>query len=280
MDNTRGINQGKFAIRQIDPYWEILRYLASGNAVDWDYDGTGHEKDWGITFELDTSQQPPAYQIPITCAEQYTVLIKLLKLGFTELPVRVTSFRAEAVAGGVALHWEVADERDVAGFNLYRRPTAEGPATVDYAKLNETLIAGRSPYSYVDGVAEAGRDYEYLLEGVDVKGGTSTFGPVKGRAPGKALPRVAALYQNWPNPARDATTIKFELAQPGAVALEVYDFSGRKVRTIFEGAADAGAKEIAWNVADEAGRPLAPGVYVFRLRTSAETLSRRLVVTR
>ena len=260
--------------------WEVLRYLASGNAVDWDYDGTGHSKDWGFTFEIDTSQQPPAYQIPITCAEQYTVLIKLLKLGFTELPVRVTSFRAEAVAGGVALHWEVADERDVAGFNLYRRPAVESPTSADYAKLNENLIAGRSPYNYVDGVAEASRDYEYLLEGVDLKGGTATFGPVKGRASGKTLPRVAALYQNWPNPARDATTIKFELAQPGAVALEVYDFSGRKVRTLFEGAADAGAREIAWNVADEAGRPLAPGVYVFRLRTSAETLSRRLVVTR
>ena len=260
--------------------WEVLRYLASGNAVDWEYDGKGHPKDWGFTFEVDTSQQPPAYQIPITCAEQYTVLIRLLKLGFSDLPVNVTSFRAEAAAGGVALHWEVANEREVAGFNLYRRPTAEGPAPVDYVKLNENLIAGRSPYNYVDRGVEPSRDYEYILEGVDLKGGTSTFGPVKGRASGKALPSVATLYQNRPNPARDATTIKFELAQPGAVGLEVYDYAGRKVRTLYEGHADAGANEIAWNVADEAGRPLAPGVYVYRLRTSAETLSRRLVVTR
>lgn len=260
--------------------WEVLHYLASGNAVDWEYDGTGHEKDWGFTFEIDTSFQPPAYQIPITCAEQYTVLIKLLKLGFTELPVNVTSFRAEAAAGGVALRWEVANERVAAGFNLYRRPAAEVPATVDYAKLNENLITGRSPYSYVDRAAEAGRDYEYLLESVDAKGGTATFGPVRGRASGKALPEVAALYQNWPNPARGTTTIKFELAQPGPVALEVYDYAGRKVRTLFEGAAEAGAREIAWTVADEAGRPLAPGVYIYRLRTDAETLSRRLVVSR
>ncbi len=261
-------------------FWETLRYLGSGTACDWEYDGKGHDKCWGFTFEIDTSQQPPAYQIPITCAEQYPVLLKLLKLGFSELPVNVTSFRAEAAGGGVALHWEVANERDVAGFNLYRRPAAEGPAPVDYAKLNKNLIAGRSPYNYVDRGAEAGRDYEYLLEGVDLKGGTSTFGPVKGRASGKALPRVATLYQNRPNPARDATTIKFELAQPGAVALEVYDYAGRKIRTLFEGHADAGAEEIAWNIADEAGRPLPPGVYVYRLRTSAETLSRRLVITR
>ncbi len=261
-------------------FWETLRYLGSGTACDWQYGGTGHNKIWGFTFEVDTSQQPPAYQIPITCAEQYTVLIKLLKLGFTELPVNVTSFRAEAAAGGVTLHWEVANERDAAGFNLYRRPAGEGPATVDYAKLNKNLIAGRSPYNYVDRGVEAGRDYEFLLEGVDLKGGTSTFGPVKGRAAGKTLPRVATLYQNWPNPARDATTIKFELAQPGAVGLEVYDYAGRKIRTLYEGHADAGAKEIAWNVADEAGRPLAPGVYVYRLRTANGTLNRRLVITR
>jgi carboxypeptidase T len=261
-------------------FWETLRYLGSGTACDWEYDGSGHDKCWGFTFEIDTSQQPPAYQIPITCAEQYTVLLKLLKLGFTELPVNVTSFRAEAASGRVALRWEVDDERDVAGFNLYRRPAAEGSATVDYAKLNKNLIAGRSPYNYVDRDVEAGRDYEYLLEGVDLKGGTATFGPVKGRPSGKALPGVAALYQNWPNPARDATTIKFELAQPGAVALEVYDYAGRKVRTLFDGRTDAGAREIAWNVADEAGRPLAPGVYVYRLRTATGTLNRRLVITR
>ncbi|HUU56153.1 MAG TPA: M14 family metallopeptidase, partial [bacterium] len=61
--------------------WECLGYLASGNAVDWEYDGTGHARDWGFTFEIDTAFQPPASQIPITCAEQYTVLLKLLKLG-------------------------------------------------------------------------------------------------------------------------------------------------------------------------------------------------------
>jgi carboxypeptidase T len=260
--------------------WEVLRYLASGNAVDWEYDGKGHDKDWGFTFEIDTSQQPPAYQIPITCAEQYTVLLKLLKLGFTELPVNVTSFRAEAAAGGVALRWEVANEAEVAGFNLYRRPVAEGPAPATYAKLNRNLIAGRSPYNYVDREPEAGRDYEYLLEGVDLAGRTSTFGPVKGRASGKALPRAAALYQNWPNPARDATTIKFELAQPGNATLEVYDYAGRKIRSLFEGHADAGAKEISWDVADDAGRPLPPGVYVYRLQAAGETISRRLVTTR
>ncbi|NIT37429.1 MAG: T9SS type A sorting domain-containing protein [candidate division Zixibacteria bacterium] len=261
-------------------FWETLRYLGSGTACDWEYDGKGHAKCWGFTFEIDREFQPPAYQIPITCAEQYPVLIKLLKLGFSELPVNVTSFRAEGVEGGVALRWEVANERGLAGFNLYRRPVAPGPAVPDYLKLNRTLIAGRSPYNYVDRELEAGRDYEYLLEGVDLNGGTATFGPVRGRAPGKALAKAAALHQNRPNPARGATTITFELAAAGEASLEVYDCAGRKVRTLYAGHAGAGAHELSWDVTDEGGRPLAPGVYVYRLRAGGETLSRRMVAAR
>ena len=260
--------------------WEVLRYLASGNAVDWEYDGTGHAKDWGFTFEIDTAFQPPASQIPITCAEQYIVLLKLLRLGICELPVEITSFDARAAAGGVALRWTVSNQGDVAGFNLYRRPRAADAASNDYARLNASLITGRSPYNYVDRETEAGRDYEYLLEGIDLAGGTATFGPVVGRASGKALAKAAALYQNRPNPARSETTFAFTLPVAGDATLEVFDAAGRKVRTLYAGAAPAGETEVAWNLADDAGRPLAPGVYVYRLRAGGETASRKLVMAR
>jgi hypothetical protein len=259
--------------------YEVLGYLASGNAVDWDYAGTGHPKDWGFTFEIDTSFQPPASQIPVTCAEQYTVLIKLLKLGVCELPVEITSFDARALPGAVALRWTVAAEGELAGFNLYRRPRLAEAASADYAKLNASRITGRSPYDYVDRGVEAGRDYEYLLEAVDLSGGTATCGPVVGRASGKTL-AGAALCQNRPNPARASTTIAFALATAGDATLEVFDAAGRKVRVLRSGAAAAGEDEVCWDLTDEAGRPLAPGVYLYRLRAGGETLSRRMVVAR
>jgi len=258
-------------------FWETLRYLGSGTACDWFYGGTGHEKIWGFTFEVDREFQPPGSQIPITCAEQYPVLLKLLKLGVCELPVKVTSFDARAIPAGLALRWTVADPRDVAGFNLYRRPAAAGPAVADYDKLNASLITGRSPYTFADRGVQAGRDYEYLLEGVDLSGKTSTFGPIQARASGNALPRAATLYQNRPNPASGTTVIAFALASPGEVALEVFDAAGRKVATLYEGTAPAGETEVAWALADDAGRPLAPGVYLYRLRLGDETLCRRMV---
>jgi carboxypeptidase T len=270
-ENLSGWDHGNF--------WETLHYLGSGTACDWLYGDTGHDKVWGFTFEIDTAFQPPASQIPITCAEQYPVLLKLLKLGVCELPVEITSFDARGLAGGVALRWTVYDQGDVAGFNLYRRPRAAA-ATNDYRRLNASLITGRSPYNYVDREAEAGRDYEYLLEGVDFSGGTTTCGPVVGRASGKAPAKAAALYPNRPNPARSETTFAFTLPVAGEAALEVFDAAGRKVRTLYAGAAPAGETEVAWNLADGTGRPLAPGVYVYRLRAGGDTLSRKLVIAR
>lgn len=259
--------------------WTVLGYLASGNAVDWEYDGAGHSKIWGFTFEIDTSFQPPAQQIPITCAEQYPVLIKLLKLGVCELGVKVSSFRAQGTPGGIAVAWETAGEENLAGFNLYRRLQSENAAT-EYVKLNARLIKGRSPYKYWDRNVTAGNDYEYLLEAVDTQGRRETFGPVKGRAPATFPAGKAILHPNWPNPTADATSIKFELREGMFITLAVYDTAGRRVRTLWSGPAAAGATEVRWNLTDERGQPVAPGVYIYCLTAPDANLSRRLVVIR
>jgi hypothetical protein len=40
------------------------------------------------------------------------------------------------------------------------------------------------------------------------------------------------LFQNYPNPARDGTVIKFTLPARAEVELAVYDLSGRRVATV------------------------------------------------
>jgi flagellar hook assembly protein FlgD len=89
-----------------------------------------------------------------------------------------------------------------------------------------------------------------------------------------------ALYQNRPNPARSATTITFDVVEAGNASLEVFDLAGRRVRTLYDGPADAGAHEISWNLDDDAGRPVPPGVYLYRLESGGESTYRRLVTAR
>jgi outer membrane protein assembly factor BamB len=84
-----------------------------------------------------------------------------------------------------------------------------------------------------------------------------------------------------PNPFRDATTIRFALAQPGPVTLEVFDAAGRCVRTLLRGAERGpGEQRVVWNGIGAGGAPAARGVYFFRLAAGSETRSGRVLLTR
>ena len=89
-----------------------------------------------------------------------------------------------------------------------------------------------------------------------------------------------ALQQNAPNPFNPATTIRFSLAESGNARLAVYDISGRIVRTLVVGQLSAGEHDVVWDGADAAGRPVASGVYVYRLMTPSGALVRCMTLVR
>ena len=191
--------------------------------------------------------------------------------------VILESFTATPRDGNVVVAWKAAVEVDHAGYNLLRVEDAGGDAA--YAKLNRALITGRSPYGYVDADVKAGTAYKYLLEAVDLTGHKERFGPVRAKLPAGSK-HVFALAQSYPNPARDSATIKFSLAAAGDVTLAVYDLSGRRVATLASGAAASGEREIVWNLTDDGGAAVPPGVYIYRLQAPGGTAARRLVVAR
>jgi len=81
-----------------------------------------------------------------------------------------------------------------------------------------------------------------------------------------AVPETFALYQNVPNPFNPVTTIRYDVpAGGGDVSLRVYDVGGRLVRTLVSGRQTAGEKAVTWDGLNEAGGPVATGVYFCRL---------------
>jgi len=195
-------------------------------------------------------------------------------------PITLTSFTARAAREGVSVRWTTGSEKMLAGFNLYRRPAVGETidnATVSYAKLNQSLIKGRSPYVFADADVNAGARYEYMLEDVDLLGKTHAHGPVLVRAGGDLLPVTFWLGQSAPNPARGRATVKFGLAQgfAGRAVVDVYDLSGRRVTTAVDGQFDAGVYEAQINTT-----VLAPGVYVYRLTAGSYHAAKRMVVVR
>uniref|UniRef100_A0A832I5B2 T9SS type A sorting domain-containing protein n=1 Tax=Eiseniibacteriota bacterium TaxID=2212470 RepID=A0A832I5B2_UNCEI len=91
-------------------------------------------------------------------------------------------------------------------------------------------------------------------------------------------PAGLALSAPRPNPSSGPTSIAYTLPRSGAVALDVLDLQGRRVRTLVEGARPAGTHLAAWDGRDDGGRAVAAGVYFFRLRAAGEAATRRVVV--
>jgi hypothetical protein len=58
-----------------------------------------------------------------------------------------------------------------------------------------------------------------------------------------------------------------------------FDLAGRRVRRVAYEWRAAGRGEVAWNLMDEGGRAVAPGVYLVRATLGGKTTVNRLVVT-
>ena len=94
------------------------------------------------------------------------------------------------------------------------------------------------------------------------------------------LPEGAQLYQNAPNPFNSQTVFSYFLLTPGPMRLEVFTLSGQRVAVLSTGLQQAGRHRLAWDGRDNEGRPLASGVYLYRLVAVEGVLTRKLILLR
>jgi hypothetical protein len=83
-----------------------------------------------------------------------------------------------------------------------------------------------------------------------------------------------------PNPVGREARIAFELPAGGPVTLQLFDATGRLVRTLADETLSAGAHAMTWRADTDGGERAANGVYYYRLDTPQGRLSRSLVVMR
>ncbi len=88
------------------------------------------------------------------------------------------------------------------------------------------------------------------------------------------------LAQNRPNPFNPLTTIFFTVATEGPVRIDIYDLSGRKVRSLVNQSYAPGPHQETWNGADDAGHRLPSGVYIYRYSSGGQTMSRKMMLVK
>lgn len=116
-----------------------------------------------------------------------------------------------------------------------------------------------------DGKSEG--DHIYTADPKTLTLGTATAVEEKPASPAFTLARA------YPNPFSASTTIAYDLQQAAPVTLSVYDALGRRVRLLTLGVQAAGPHRVRL---DAAG--LAPGLYLYELRTPHAHASRPMLV--
>ena len=193
--------------------------------------------------------------------------------GGQPLPVELTSFTATVDAGAIRLAWQTATETNNAGFEVERaRGGTDAWETVGF-------VAGRGttsePQAYHFTDAQLPYDAEtltYRLRQVDLDGAFE-YSPAVEVA--LNLPAEFALHAPFPNPARGAATLRYELRKASDVALVVYNALGQRVATLAGGPKPAGRHEM-----QAALRDLPSGMYFVRLTSDEGTRTRKLILVR
>ncbi len=184
------------------------------------------------------------------------------------------------VAGGVGVELvELASQPTDEGVLLSWSIVGDEPVSVSVLRgltQNDTVdISGElsgSATSWLDVSAEAGVEYAYYLEVTELDGTVSRFGPSEVVVP--VAVRELALSDPYPNPADESLTIHYELTQNATVKLHIYDVAGRLVETLVSGEQTAGRHSVNWDSSTSA-----TGVYLIRLETSGEAITKRAVIS-
>lgn len=93
-----------------------------------------------------------------------------------------------------------------------------------------------------------------------------------------ALPEQFSLLPNYPNPFNPSTTISYTLPVQSRVRLAVYNVLGQEVAVLVDREQAAGPYSVEWRGETSGGRPVASGIYFYRLATEQQTFTRKMVL--
>ena len=119
---------------------------------------------------------------------------------------------------------------------------------------------------------------EAAIDDISAYDGASV--PVGAAPMPSAIPERLQWREPWPNPAAGTIHAVLDLPRAGHVQAEVIDLQGRRVASLFDGNAQAGARVIEWQGKDSTGRPAEAGVYFLVARAGGTATTTRFILMR
>ena len=185
------------------------------------------------------------------------------------LPVSLTNFSASPKDNNIILHWTTSSEINNLGFEVQR--SLDG---ANWSAITFVNGAGNSnsvlKYAYIDEKLASGKRYYYRLKQIDIDK-RFAFSPVV-----SAILDVAegfSLEQNYPNPVRNETIIKFTLPQKEKVTLSLFDMSGRLIKVMISESKESGTHTVSLN-----SGMLTKGLYFYKLQAGDFSAVKKMTI--
>lgn len=110
--------------------------------------------------------------------------------------------------------------------------------------------------------------------------GNETFTTQRLEELGTDTPRYS-LYNNFPNPFRTSTAIRYTISKSERVTLRVFNVRGQEVRTLLVDAPkEAGSHFEYWNGLNNSGRRVGSGLYLYQLKAGRFVYTKKMTLVK
>lgn len=179
------------------------------------------------------------------------------------------SYSAYVIERAVRVSWLLSEVGENVSFSVLRSRCAS-----DYAPIDPAIEEDGLSYSFVDDMVEPNENYRYRIDISNEEGSHILFETDRVAVPAADL----ILHQNIPNPFNPSTTINYYVPEYSMVTLGVFDVSGRLVVKLVNEFQECGEHSAVWSGTDTYGNPVNSGIYMYRLRSGKEALSRKMIL--
>ena len=260
---TSGSRAGNLAIASNDPISPTRNVALSGSVLD-HCQPTLDSLAIAVSDTLDFGARD-AGQFPDTT-------LRVFNLGFVDGSMATLSLTGATITGGDG-HFSI-----VGGFTPQSVGTT--PASIplrfdDAGATPDSTYQATLTFSCADQALPGGIARPDLVVTLTARVNPGNVAVERG-----GTPFADRLLPVRPNPVAGRAVLGFDLARPGAVALELYDVNGRRVKSIARGPLDPGRYTFEWNGADDRGTPLPAGVYILHFSAPGLTASQRVALVR
>jgi hypothetical protein len=90
--------------------------------------------------------------------------------------------------------------------------------------------------------------------------------------------KALVLNDAYPNPFNPVTNISFELLSPEKIKINIYNIKGQLVKSLVDGLYDTGKHNIAWDGKDNLGKACGTGTYLYKIRSSKYSQTKKMML--